>query len=114
MKNMHLYCDEKDHRLRRSIMEELSKKNCYFEALFEIVDNFRQENWRLPPSQHRKMKEYIYILDKIYEKPKNKRSRKKLIKQSGGFWPLILPILTSVVTELISDAFSKKSNPDSS
>jgi len=116
MKTMHIYCDTKSVKLKKSILEEMSKNVCFFDAIFEIVNNIylRKLKLKLSPSERKKFKKYLNVLDKIHQHPKSIVKKKKLIKQSGGFLPLILPLLASVITGIVTNAVSKKSDSDSS
>ncbi len=81
----------------------MSKHDCFFEAIYEIINNIYLENIKLSPPQKKQMKKYITLLNKIHCHPKHKTIRKKLVVQSGGFIPILLPIVAGVVTDLISN-----------
>ena len=113
MKKMHIYCDTDCPKLKKSILTEMSQNDCYFNALFEIVHNISKKKLKFKPNEKRKLKKYVKLMEKIIEKPKSKSKRVSAIKQSGGFFPIILPILGTVVAELIGNAIRKKSDSDS-
>ena len=116
MKNMHHVCDVKSRKLKNSILEEMSKKKEFFEAIYEIVNNIQAKFLKLddlPPSELGKLKKHFFLMEQIHKRPKSKIRRKRLVKQSGGFLPIILPILTTVVGELIANVIRQKSDPDS-
>ena len=49
-----------------------------------------------------KLRKYSKVLKKFAEKKKkSKKSRQKLIQQSGGFLPILIPVVTSILSELI-------------
>ena len=106
MNKMHLVCDSKCPKLKKSILADMSKDNQYFRALYEIVHNIKLKNIKLTPSEKKKFKKYIKFMEEILKKPKNVRKRRQLVNQSGGFLPIILPILTSVISGLIGNAIS--------
>ena len=110
MKTMHLYCEQEHGDIKDSILDEMSKNDCYFEAIFEIIENLRIGKLRLPPSKLKHLKVHLNILDEICDNPKSNVKRRKLVKQTGGFLQIVLPILTTIVAELISNAISKKSD----
>lgn len=114
MKKMQLVCANKCPKLKKSVLKEMSKNELYFNALFEIIHNISHNKLKLKPSDKKKLKKFLKYMEKIARKPKSKRSRALLVKQSGGFLPIILPIVASAVTELISYAIRKKSDSNSS
>lgn len=117
MKTMHLFCCTQNKKLRKSILDEMSKEECFFEALYEIVNNVFLKNIdfkKLTPAQKRKAKKFLPLLRKIHKHPKSKGIRRKIVKQTGGWISFVLPILTSVVGEIINNAVRKKSNTSSS
>jgi hypothetical protein len=114
MKVMHHICEAKSPSMKKLILDEMSHSDCFFEAIYEIINNIYLKNLKIPLSQKKTMRKYLKVLDNIHCRPKSKLKRRKLVNQSGGFLPILLPILTSVVTGLITNAVSKKSNPDSS
>jgi len=105
---MEIFCETKNPKLKNSILNEMSSNDKYFKALHEVVHNISIKNLKLKPSIKRKLKQHLKILDKILCKPKCKRKRAAIVKQSGGFLPILLSLVAPVVAELVSNAFSKK------
>ena len=114
LKNMKFVCDTKCGRLQKSLIKEMSKKDDFFKALYEIVYNISLKKLKLKPNEKRKLKRHINLMDKILERPKSRIKRSKLINQSGGFIQAILPIVGIAISELISYVISKKSDSDPS
>lgn len=115
-KTMHLFCCAENKKLKKSVLEEMSENECFFDAMYEIVNNIYLKNMKLSkltPAQKKQAKKLLPILRKIHKRPKKKIIKRKVILQSGGFINFILPILTTIVSELISDAISKKSDSGS-
>ena len=112
--NMKIVCDTKCAKLQKSFLKEMSKRDDFFKALFEIVHNISLKKLKLKPSDKRKLKRHLKIMNKIIAKPKSKVKRSKIINQSGGFITAILPLVVTAVSELISYAISKKSGSHSS
>ena len=114
MCEMHDYCCSKKISTKRLKLKKLSNDPKFFDALYEIVNNIARNNFKFKSwtqAQKKKGKKHIKIMNKIHRNPKNHIIRKKLVAQSGGFIQFILPVLATVVTELLSNAISKKSNP---
>ena len=117
MKTMHLYCGTEKKPLKQALLNEMSKHDCFFDAIYEIINNLFLKNLKFKRgsiSQRRKIKSFLPVLHKIKKKPKNRVIRRKLVNQTGGFIQFVLPVLTAVVGGLISDAFSKKSDTSTS
>ena len=114
LKKLELYCDTDCKKLKMSLLKEISKNDCYYKALHEIIHNICRKKLPIKSDNKKGFKKYIGLMNNVLSKPKSKRTRIKLIKQSGGFWPLIIPIVTSVLTEVIENAIRKKSNVNSS
>ena len=114
MRTMHHYCDSNSPKIKKIILKEMSENPCYFDAIHEIINNIYLKNLKIPPSRRLKMKKFLKFFDDIHRQPKSKAKRRKLVIQSGGFIQFILPILATLVTELISNAISKKNNTSSS
>ena len=117
MKTMHIYCCTESKVLKKSLLCEMSKHQCFFDAIFEIVNNIYLKNLSLKSMtifQKREAKRFASIMNKIHKCPKKKLIRRKLVKQTGGFIQFILPILASVVSSLIQNASSQKGDVSSS
>lgn len=90
----------KNPLLRTKLLSELSDDNL-FKALNEIAINYFKGNINLNSKQKRQIKKYNRLLKRLTNKNSNKSIKKRLIKQSGGFLPILLPTLASIVTALI-------------
>ena len=106
MKTIHLYCCTESKTLKKSILAEMSKHQCFFEALYEVVNNIYLKNINLSPDQKKEARKFIKLMNKIHKHPKNDISRRKLFNQSGGFWQFALPILLPAVFDLVKNAVS--------
>ena len=100
--------------MKKSLLNLAAKDKCFFKAIHEIVHNIRVKKRKLKPSQKKLLNKHARFMKKVLLKPKSKRSRALLVRQSGGFWPVIIPLLTTVVSKLIEDAIRKKGNPSAS
>ena len=114
MKTMRILCETKSKKIKTSILDEMCKQDCFFDALYEIVNNIYLKHIQFSSNQKRRLKKHIKLMECIHEHPKNPTKRKKIVKQTVGFLNLILPILLPVVGELISNVIRKKSNADTS
>lgn len=102
MRTMHLFCDNKCPKIKKSLLNEMSKNDSYFKALFEIVNNIARKNVKLDTKTKKRLKKYKKLMYIILTRPKSKVKRAKAIKQSGGFLPIVLPIIGTVIAEVLS------------
>ena len=117
MKIMDIYSRTKSPRIKKSILQEMSRNDCYFKAIFEIICNIANQKLSLDYSAKRKLKKCVGFMEKVMINPKSRRSRAALVKsQKGGgvFLAAIIPLLTTFVTSLIENAISKKSSTNTS
>ena len=89
----------KDLRTRRKLLLEMSD-NCLFKALHEIALNTMKGKVKLNKSQMRKISKYRKNLTALSNK--NYKRKKHLIKQSGGWLPILIPAVASILGSLIN------------
>ncbi len=88
---------------RRIVLNDLSGNQIAYDALSEIAHNTIKGNVKLKKSQSKKLKRHVHTL-KQFCCIKNKKSlnkRKKLLVQSGGFLPILIPTIASLIGSLI-------------
>jgi hypothetical protein len=76
-----------------------------FNALQEISHNTLKGNVKLNKIQKEKVKRQKHILLKFCcgKVKKSKNKRQKIISQSGKLWPILIPIVAAIVSELIKN-----------
>lgn len=84
-------------RLRTLILKELSKKPHIYKAIKELVTNTMKQNIKLPHGAKIKLKKHAGRLQQFTKKSVSKR---KLVVQSGGFLPILIPLLASLLKNL--------------
>jgi hypothetical protein len=109
LKTMHLYCGSKCPKTKKSLLNDMSKNDIFFKAIYEIVNNISKNNIKLNSHQSKKLVKHVKIMKKILSKPKSKHTRRLLVKQSGGFLPILLPIVGGAIADLLVNVISKKS-----
>ena len=76
----------------------------FFDALKEIAINTMNMNVPLKITQKEKLRRYARTIRELADKkPKSKLKRKKLIEQSGGFLPILIPLVASVIGEVLKN-----------
>ena len=96
----------KDEKLRKSVLKTISD-DCLFKGLQEIAKNYHTT---IKPKLNAKFKKVMKgknekninaFLNKS-KKFKSFKSKKKLMTQSGGWLPFIIPTVASIITSLIN------------
>src|SRR5258708_5498172 len=104
MKLMNVFYNTKSPKARASILNEMSRHECYFKALFEIIDNIHAGNLVSNKKTKVKLRRCIRFMEAVFKKPKSRRKRAALVKSqraNGFFLSAIIPLLTTVVGKLI-------------
>jgi len=86
--------------LRKKLLTSLSDE-CLYKALNEIAVNTIKGNVKLNKSQKTQLRKYKTNLIGLSKKTNNKSRKIKLIKQSGGFLPILIPAIASIIGSLI-------------
>ena len=100
MNKLQFIASIKDDKLRQKILMTMSDE-CLFKALAEISTNTLNNNIKLSAIQKKKLQRYKKIFKKFSSKVNNKVTKTKLIKQSGGWLPILIPVVASLLTSLI-------------
>jgi len=87
--------------LRSKILSDIANDDLY-KALNEIALNYQNGNIVLNSKQKNQIKKYKRLLQRLTIKSNNSTVKKKLIQQSGGFLPILIPTIASIITSLIA------------
>lgn len=90
----------KDPKLRKKLLASLAD-NCLFQALHEIAVNTVKGTVPLNKSQKRRLAKHKNVINKLAKIQSSKKRKLILIKQSGGFLPIILPAIATVLSTLL-------------
>lgn len=93
----------KNPNLRKEVLAEFSSDESLFLALCEILFNLKKIYPKLEKRQQIKIKRYTRSIKNIVgqTKPKTVRQRKKVAKQIGGFLPILIPTVISILSALL-------------
>ena len=91
----------KDHALRRKLLNSLSDE-CLYKALNEIAVNVVNGKVTFNSATQRKLKKFKEKIKRLSVKTNNKKTMKSLVRQSGGFLPILIPAIASVVSTLLA------------
>lgn len=92
----------KKKSLREQILKDLSKNDELFDAISEISKNTVTGRLKLTEKQKSVLKKYKKVLIEMAMKPKGKRKRKKLIVQTGGFLPILIPTIATLLAVILT------------
>ena len=87
---------------RNKVLSELGGEDVIYKALREIAHNTIKGNVKLDNSQKAKLKPHTKTLRSLCTSNKCLKRRKKLIIQSGGFLPILIPAVASLISSLIA------------
>ncbi len=68
----------------------------------EIAVNTVKQKVNLSKVQKKALKKYKIDIEKLSCYTKNSSKRKKLVGQSGGFLPILIPTVASILTTLLA------------
>jgi hypothetical protein len=97
---------------RKRLLKELSKKKVVYNAVAEIANNKLKGNLdeklkeKLNSQQLKRLNSHNKLFKKLCCKQKCKKSRSKLLSQTGGALPLLIPIIADILGSKIKDIFS--------
>lgn len=91
----------KNPLLRKKLLTQISD-NCTYQALHEIAVNTVKGKVKLSNNQKRKLNKYKKLLHALSKPTKDLKKKKKLTIQSGGFLPILIPTVASIITSLIN------------
>ena len=112
MKHMDIYCCTKGKSLKKSFLQQISRNDCFFDAIYEIINNIflgKLNLSKLTPAQKKSVRRSANLMCKIHKRPKSKAKRKKLSNQTGGLIQLFYPLLAEKVASILRNALSKAS-----
>lgn len=116
MRCMDLYCGARSQRLKQAYLEEIAHDECFFNALYEVVNNIHLKKFKfngLTRAQKAKLRSFAELMSEIHRKPKRASKRKELVNQTGGFIQFIYPYLDEKISQVIRHVLSKASDTGS-
>jgi len=87
---------------RKKILSQLGGEDVVYNALREIAHNTIKGNIKLNNIQKSKLKPYSRTLKELCSTKSCKNKRKKLVVQSGGFLPILIPAVASIISSLVA------------
>jgi hypothetical protein len=103
---MRVLTKTENKNLQKSLLNDMSCEECYFKALYEIVWNLCKKKIQLTALDKENLKQHVRILGKILDKPQSKVKRASVVKQSGGFLNIAIPLVITTLSEIFRNAIS--------
>ncbi len=95
----------KNKKLQRRLLREFSNDPEFLTALFEIVISTINRKVPLNESQLENLRPHINLIRKIATHPekifKKSSTRSRAIEQSGGFLPILVPTVASLLLDFV-------------
>lgn len=92
----------KSSQLREQLLTEMSKRPEIYKALREIAYNIVNKNISLDAAHKKKLKAYKSTIVALSGKQKTRQKKQKLVVRSGGFLPILIPLVLSLLNGLQS------------
>ena len=89
---------------RKKVLSDIGQDPTIYHALREIAHNTIKGNVKLNNNQKLKLKRHNKTLKALCVNCKCAKKRKKLVVQSGGFLPLLIPAVAGLISSIISKA----------
>src|SRR5882757_1773832 len=87
---------------RKNVLSQIGKDETIYNALREIAHNTIKGNVKLNNTQKQKLQRHKKTLKSLCLKCKCAKRRQKLVVQSGGFLPFLIPAVASLVSSIIA------------
>ena len=81
--------------MRDGILKQMSDDEKFFNVIREIVEKTMKKNLPIKKKEKRLLKKHKKILLQFIKPSIPKLHKKRLVVQSGGFLPILFPILAS-------------------
>jgi hypothetical protein len=107
LRELKLLVSIKDKKARAIVLKKLSKKSCIYDAMREIAINILNKNIPLNKRQLKKLGPHAKTIKRLACGVKEKKKRPKLVNQSGGILPFIIPLLTTIAGAAASKLIDK-------
>src|SRR5258708_11319180 len=102
MQQLQFIAKIKDSDLRKKVLKNVAD-DCLYSALNEIALNTVNKKVPLSAIDKKSLRKHRVKIQNLACFTKNKKKRKRLVVQSGGILPFIIPTIASILTSLIAN-----------
>ena len=101
--NLLLSTQLKNVRSRKDFLKLMSKDETVYEAIKNIVINLMKGNINLNKRSKLKLMKEKKVIKAFTCNNKCKKKKQKIVEQSGGFLNVVIPLIASVIADIIND-----------
>jgi len=101
MEKLKIISKIRDSQLRKRVLSEIAD-DCLYKALHEIAVNTVKRNVPLSRPAKISLRKYKFHIQNLARKTKDRKQRKSLVVQSGGFLPILIPAVAAILGSLIN------------
>lgn len=98
-------------KLQKQLLKEFCNDPSFLFAIVEIAINTVRKRVPLTQDQLNKLRPHIKLIRKIALESehtfKKRSTREKIVQQSGGFLPILIPTIASILTEVALHQFTR-------
>ena len=98
LNNLEFIASIKDKKVRNGVLKQYSSLSDFHRALREVAENTVKQNIPLYRIQKKRLKPHRKALLGLLNKNKSEKLKKKKVIQSGGFLPILIIILLSLLS----------------
>jgi len=102
-KNVKILCAiaaNKNSKSRKTQLNHICEDADIASCLREICKNLVNNRIPLQAGHVKKLRKHKKLIRELAKKKNSKKKKKELVKQSGGFLPVLLPIVASLLSTL--------------
>ena len=94
----------KSLKAKKVLLKELSEDPDFCKAVREIAKNTVNKNISLTLDQKKRLRRYKKVIFALGKKRKSQKATKVLVQQTGTgvFLPIVVPLVASIIADLIS------------
>lgn len=97
-----LLTQSKNSGVRRALLSDMSKQPKFFKVIKEMVDILQSRQLNITNYKLAKLKKHKKTIKGYGKNKLNDNQKKRLVQQSGGFLPIILPALVTLLTSMLN------------
>ena len=90
--------------IRKAILKKLSEDPSFLKALREIAKNTVRRKINLSSAEVKKLQKHKRLIASIAKTKNSIDKRRKLAVKSGGFLPILIPLIATIIGEVIKSS----------